>query len=85
MHPDYDPFVDIAWDDEQTPILKNKQMPQKEDNQPTVGSFYRSDGAQWPCYICYAPTDVSLYMGKYTLRLHPICAIQHKIVEAPEK
>lgn len=88
MHPDYDPFVDIAWEDEQTPLLNNSDRPKKgaqDGDELRLGALYRAEGSQWPCYVCAAPTDFFVHKGQYTLRLHPICAIQHKIIEMAKK
>lgn len=83
MHPNYDPFVDIAWDDEQTPVLKQEsQQEASTDSNMSKGTLYKSDGAQWPCYICHYPTDISLYKGRYSLRLHPECALRYNLVSA---
>ncbi|NDC25722.1 MAG: hypothetical protein EB120_10910 [Proteobacteria bacterium] len=85
----YDPLIDIAWDDETTPVNTDaepdymEQEPSPKEQQLHYGQLYRSEGQAWQCYICAKPTDISLPMRTYTLRIHPICAIQYKIIEPP--
>ncbi|NDD55625.1 hypothetical protein EBZ39_17465 [bacterium] len=79
----YDPLIDIAWDDETTPVNTDAE-PDYMEEELNYGQLYRSEGQSWQCYICGKPTDISLPMRTYTLRIHPICAIQYKIIEPPK-
>lgn len=84
MFSDYDPMMDNVWDDEEesTPIVDRNQL---KNDHARPGEFLRSPDSQWDCYICARPTNISLFMGTYTLRIHPICAVQHKIAQPPNK
>lgn len=85
MFSDYDPMMDNVWDDDETtPVIDRNPPPPKQEH-VTKGEFLRSPDSQWDCYICARPTNISLSMGTYVLRIHPICAVQHKIVELPNK
>lgn len=85
----YDPLIDIAWDDEETPVLdkqepaEQKQVQQAEDER--IGTLYRDDSQQWLCYICAKPTNVYLYMGRYSVKIHSDCATHYLTETKPRQ